>query len=154
MLADDSGNITGSQLTMGAMMGGGSLGQATFTGGIVLDDRIGASHSAIANPAVVTVGTITGTFVVTSGPFTEVAGSWTAAAIAPVAAVPTLRGSELGLLSLRLIGAALRILWRHRLATRVLERGRRVPRAPSLVALASFEGRPTWSRGAVRITGR
>jgi hypothetical protein len=87
---------------MGAVMGGGTLGQATFTG-------TGAAGPTGGAPA----STVTGTFSVTSGPFTGTTGTFTAARAAP-AGVPTLGGMGLALLALLLLLAATGLLWRRK----------------------------------------
>lgn len=97
MSATLTGNVTGNQVTMGAMMGGGTLGQATFTG-VAAIRKAGPS-------------TVNGSFATTSGPFTGTNGTFSAAKAA-VVAVPALSGSGLALLALLLLGAATLLLMR------------------------------------------
>ncbi len=98
MSATLTGNVTGSQVTMGAMMGGGTLGQATFTG-VAAVRKAGPS-------------TVNGSFAATSGPFTGTGGTFSAVKAA-VVAVPALNGSGLALLALLLLGAATLLLMRR-----------------------------------------
>src|SRR5260370_35788889 len=71
-----TGDVTGNQVTMGAMMGGASFGVASFTGTVTPAAAVGPGS------------TITGAFSVTSGPFTGTGGAWNAGKPAPGAAPP------------------------------------------------------------------
>ncbi len=99
MSANLSGEVSGNQLNMGAVMGNGALGTATFTGTLASAVNAGS--------------TINGTFTVTSGNFTGTGGTWTATSLAPVAAVPVLGARGLALLAVLLLASALWLLWRR-----------------------------------------
>jgi hypothetical protein len=113
MSATVSGTVAGSQVSMGAVMGSASLGQATFTGTITpaapVHPGSASTPAAPVNPG----STITGTFSVTSGPFNGTGGTWSATKLAAVAAVPALGARGLTLLALLLLGSALWLLWRR-----------------------------------------
>jgi hypothetical protein len=120
MSASLSGNVSGNQITMGAVMGGGSLGQASFTGTVTPAAPVhpGAATAGTARPAApVNPGsTITGTFSVTGGPFAGTGGTWSATRLAAAPGIPTLGGRGLALLTLLLLATAVGLL-KRRLAT-------------------------------------
>ena len=62
-----TGNVSGSAISMGVMMGGGVLGQATFTGIVTIPGP--AQGAAAAEPRA--IGS-SGTYTVTSGPVVKV----------------------------------------------------------------------------------
>jgi hypothetical protein len=95
-----SGDVTGNQLSMGAVMGGARFGMGTFTGTVTPAAAVGPGS------------TITGAFSATSGPFAGTGGTWSAVKLAPIAAVPALGAWGLALLALLLFGSALWLLRR------------------------------------------
>jgi hypothetical protein len=114
MSAPLNGNVTGNMLTMGVVMGGGALGQASFTGTITpapAGTRSAGRPAAPVNPG----STITGTFSVTSGPFAGTAGTWSATKQAAAPGIPALGARGLATLALLLVAAAVWLL-RRRLA--------------------------------------
>jgi hypothetical protein len=121
MSASLSGNVSGNQISMGAVMGGGTLGQATFTGTVTPAAPV-HSDAAVTGPprpaAPVNPGsTITGTFSVSGGPFAGTTGTWSAVKLAVAApGIPALGGRGLAVLALLLVGTAFWLL-RRRLAT-------------------------------------
>jgi hypothetical protein len=123
MSASLSGNVTGNQITMGAVMGFG-LGQASFTGTLTPAAPVKPGSTTTGTPrppqpaAPVNPGsTITGPFSVTSGPFTGTSGTWSAVKQASAApGIPALGASGLAILALLLLGAAVWLL-KRRLAT-------------------------------------
>jgi hypothetical protein len=112
MSAPMSGNVTGNQLTMGVVMGGGALGQASFTGTVTpapAGTRSATRPAAPVNPG----STITGTFSVTSGPFSGTGGTWSATKQATAApGIPALGARGLAALALLLVIAAVWLLRR------------------------------------------
>ena len=102
MSATLSGQVTGSQIDMGLVMGGGALGEASFTG---------TQTSARPGAAATTVG---GSFTVTSGPFSSTGGTWTGTRQAPIATVPALGARGLAVLALLLLATATLLLRRRR----------------------------------------
>ncbi|HYL05899.1 MAG TPA: hypothetical protein VE075_07655 [Thermoanaerobaculia bacterium] len=98
MSATLTGDVTGNQVSMGAVMGNPSFGAASFTGTLT---------SAVAPGS-----TMSGTFTVTGGPFTGTSGTWNATKLAAVAAVPALGGWGLALLAAVLLGCSLWLLRR------------------------------------------
>jgi hypothetical protein len=103
-----TGNVTGNQVTMGAMMGSAKLGQATFTGTATARRASATSSAPDVNS---TASSVTGTFAVTSGPFSGTTGTFSAA-VQP-AGIPTLGGRGQVLLALLLVGTALGLFWRR-----------------------------------------
>lgn len=101
MSASLTGTVTGNTVNMGAVMGMAALGQASFTGIVA------------ARPAGTGNG-ITGTFSVTSGPFTGTGGTFSATRLATTAAgVPALGWRGMTVLALLLLAAAIAILSRR-----------------------------------------
>jgi hypothetical protein len=87
MTASLTGSVEGSDVTMGMMVGGGMLGEAIFDGTIGGEGL--KSGPAIADRAV-TALTVTGNNSVTSGPFTDVSGTFSAVVRQSVVEIPTL----------------------------------------------------------------
>ena len=102
MSATLTGQVTGNRVDMGLVMGGGSFGEASFTG-TQTSARPGAAATALG-----------GSFTVTSGPFTGTGGTWTGTRLAPIAAVPALGARGLAVLGLLLLATATLILRRRR----------------------------------------
>jgi hypothetical protein len=101
MSASLTGTVTGNTVSMGAVMGVGTLGQASFTG-------------IVAARAAGTGNGITGSFSVTGGPFTGTGGTFSATRLATTAAtVPALGGRGMTVLALLLLAAAIAVLWRR-----------------------------------------
>ena len=113
MSATPSGSVTGNQITMGMMMGGGTLGQATFTGTITPAAAVNPGSAATPAAPVNPGSTVTGTFTVTSGPFSGTGGTWSATKSAAVAAVPALGPQGLTVLAMLILASALWLLWRR-----------------------------------------
>jgi hypothetical protein len=101
MSATLTGDVTGSQVSMGVAMGGGAFGTANFTGNVSTAAARGAGT------------TMSGTFMVTGGPFSGYGGTWNATQLAPVAAVPALGAKGLAALALLLLATALWFLLRQ-----------------------------------------
>jgi hypothetical protein len=113
MAANLSGQVTGSQVSMGLVMGGVTFGEASFTvTNIATKSRAAAGALTPGARAAANVSSLSGTYDVTSGPFSNFSGNWSAAQVA-AAAVPTLGGSGLALLAALLAAAAALLLWRH-----------------------------------------
>ncbi|HVR10433.1 MAG TPA: hypothetical protein VMW75_20470 [Thermoanaerobaculia bacterium] len=114
MSANLSGTVSGNQVSMGAVMGSPSFGAATFTGTLTSAATRGrsAESGASTSPAVNPGSTMSGTFAVTSGPFTGTGGTWTATSLAAVAAVPAVGARGLALLAALLLGCSLWLLRR------------------------------------------
>lgn len=102
MSATLTGQVTGTQIDMGLVMGGGAFGEASFTG---------TQTSARPGAAATTVG---GSFTVTSGPFSGTGGTWTGTRQAPIATVPALGARGLAVLALLLLATATLLLRRRR----------------------------------------
>ena len=96
--ASFTGNVSGSSIQMGMLMGG-NLGTASFTGG----------QGDFPD-------TLQGSMNVDSGPFNGITGFWTGARRQSVLDIPTLGGAGLVLLILALLAAATFVLRRHRIA--------------------------------------
>jgi hypothetical protein len=111
MSASLSGNVTGSTVSMGMAMGGGTFGTANFTGTVSTAPARGAGTN------------ISGTFTATGGPFSGTSGNWSATQQAPIAAVPALGGKGLAALALLLLAAALWFLLRRSAPQRPLRGG-------------------------------
>ena len=115
MSANLTGDLTGNQVNMGAVMGNASFGAATFTGVLTPaavragSTKPGASISPAVNPG----STMSGTFAVTSGPFTGTSGTWNATKLAAVAAVPALGDWSRVLLAVLTLGSSLWLLRRQ-----------------------------------------
>jgi hypothetical protein len=125
MSATMSGQVSGNQVSMGVMMGGGAFGEATFAGTLTppIARGDGTAGAARASGIPVTLGavgaaanTMRGTFTVTSGPFSGTSGTWNATQQAPVATVPALGPWGLAALVLLLLGGAFAFLGRRRAA--------------------------------------
>ncbi len=101
MSAGLSGDVTGNTVSMGMAMGGGAFGTGTFTGTVQTAPAGGAGTN------------MTGTFTVTSGPFSDTGGTWSALQLAPIAAVPALGAKGLTALALLLLATALWFLLRR-----------------------------------------
>jgi hypothetical protein len=101
MSASLSGNVTGSTVSMGMAMGGGTFGTANFTGTVATAPARGAAT------------TMSGTFAATGGPFSGTSGTWNGTQQAPIAAVPALGAKGLAALALLLLAAALWFLLRR-----------------------------------------
>jgi hypothetical protein len=102
MSATLSGQVTGNQVNMGLVMGGGAFGEASFTG-TQTSARPGAAATALG-----------GSFTVTSGPFTGTGGTWSGTRQAPIATVPALGTRGLAILALLLLATATLLLRRRR----------------------------------------
>jgi hypothetical protein len=105
MSANLNGTVTGNQVNMGVVMGGGAFGTATFAGALS-----GGAPRAAARAAATTMS---GTFTVTGGPFSGTGGTWSATQLAPLAAVPALDAKGLAALALLLVLTALWFLVRR-----------------------------------------
>jgi len=112
MSATLTGNVTGNQVSMGAVMGGGAFGQATFTGTLVAGAAPRGAGATTAAARTAATGS-SGTFTVTSGPFTGIGGTWFASQQPSIAAVPALGGKGLAALALLLLAAAFWFLLRR-----------------------------------------
>jgi hypothetical protein len=114
MSANLNGTVSGNQVSMGAVMGSPSFGAATFTGTLSsAAPRSGSTGSgASTSPAVNPGSTMSGTFAVTSGPFTGTGGTWSATSLARIAAVPAVGGWGLAVLAALLLGCSLWLLRR------------------------------------------
>jgi hypothetical protein len=104
MAATLSGQVVGSTVNMGAVMGSRAFGVASFVGTI---SGLATRSSGAARPAA--SPTVAGTFAVTSGPFSGLTGTWSAARAA-IAAVPALDLRGLAVLGTLLLIAAFALL--------------------------------------------
>jgi len=113
MSASLTGDVEGTSLTMGMMIGGGNLGEATFDGTVNTSPL--QSGPAIAAQAVAVL-TAAGTNAVVSGPFAGTTGTWSAVVRQSVVEIPTLDTTGLTALIALLILAAAFVLARRRAA--------------------------------------
>lgn len=97
MQADLTGEVQGSKIQMGMLLGGGAFGTAMFTG------TVGPER-----------GSAGGTFDVQQGPFAGAGGTWSAVLGEPVLAIPSLGRVGIALLVVLLAASAAVVLRRRR----------------------------------------